>query len=129
MKIILPSNKKFGFFFSAVFFVAYIYFLLKDSKISYLLILLSIIVLFITVFFPDKLTIFNKTWNSLGLLIGKIVSPIVLGIIFFIIISPVAVVTRITGRDELKINIKKKDTHWIKRSSNEIAKINFMRQY
>tara|TARA_B100000767_G_scaffold273546_1_gene304013 strand:- start:108 stop:497 length:390 start_codon:yes stop_codon:yes gene_type:complete len=129
MKSTLPSNKKFGFFFSIIFFIAYIYFLLNDSKISYLIISLFLIILSTTLFFPDKLAIFNKAWLNFGLMIGTIVSPIVLGIIFFIILSPIAIVTRITGRDELKIDMKKKNTHWIKRSSNEIDPTDFRRQY
>ena len=125
MKRILPSNKKFGFFFSIIFFIAYIYLLLNNSIISYLIFVLFFVTLTTTLFFSHKLTVFNKAWLNLGLVIGIIVSPIVLGIIFFIIISPIAVVTRITGRDELKINMKKKDTHWSKRSSSEMDSINF----
>ena len=129
MKSTLPSNKKFGFFFSIVFLITYIYFLLNDSKISYLIISLFFITLSTTLFSPDKLAIFNKAWLNFGLMIGTIVSPIVLGIIFFIILSPIAIVTRITGRDELKIDMKKKNTHWIKRSLNETDSTNFKRQY
>ena len=65
---------------------------------------------------------------SFGLLLGKIISPIVLGVIFFGLITPYGLVLRLVGRDELKLKLIKKKSHWINRSK-EFEKTNFKQQF
>ena len=65
---------------------------------------------------PGILSPFNKAWYRLGLLMGKVVSPIVLGILFFIVISPVAIVTRLFGRDILLLRKRNVNSYWIERN-------------
>ncbi|MDB2564391.1 SxtJ family membrane protein, partial [Amylibacter sp.] len=57
----------------------------------------------------------NKLWMSFGFLLGKIVSPLIIGIIFFALFTPIAVVMRLFGRDELRLRFKSKESHWINR--------------
>jgi hypothetical protein len=57
----------------------------------------------------------NKAWYQLGLFLGRFVSPIVLGILFFIVITPVAIVMRLSGRDALKLRRQDVSSHWIDR--------------
>ena len=113
----LPSNKKFGFFFTFVFAILAFYFLFIDSILwAQALAILVAFFLLITVIIPQVLLPLNKLWMRLGLLLGMIVSPIVLGIIFFGLVTPYGVVMRMFGRDELRLKFTKKSSHWISRS-------------
>ena len=115
----LPSNKKFGFFFTFVFAILAFYFLFIDSILwAQALAILAVFFLLITVIIPQVLLPLNKLWMRLGLLLGMIVSPIVLGIIFFGLVAPYGVVMRMFGRDELRLKFTKKSSHWISRSES-----------
>tara|TARA_B100001540_G_C15619729_1_gene557067 strand:+ start:381 stop:770 length:390 start_codon:yes stop_codon:yes gene_type:complete len=112
-KIILPSNKKFGLFFSSIFFLVFVYFFLfKDEKIFYIL-FISIAFFLISILKPEILQKLNYLWFKFGILLGSIFSPVILGIIFFFIISPIAIFMKIINRDMLKKNFNsKKNTYW-----------------
>ena len=112
----LPSNRKFGFFFSTIFLLASLYSYYIDSEFMvYILGLLCGILLIITITNPKVLLPLNKLWMKFGILLGMIVSPILMGIIFFGIFTPTAMIMRLLGRDELRLRFKKKKTHWINR--------------
>ena len=64
---------------------------------------------------PAWLALLNKLWFQLGLLLGRVVNPIILGVIFFIFITPVAIITKLFGRDELLINKRTTSTYWLER--------------
>ena len=111
-----PSNKKFGFFFAFIFGLAALYFYVTSSISSaYTMVAMSVIFLVVTLVKDDILLPFNKLWMRLGLLLGMIVNPIVLCIIFFGLFTPIAFVMRISGRDELRLKFNKKPSHWISR--------------
>jgi len=110
----LPSNRNFGFFFSFVFFVASAIFYLYDFKIYSLVCVLNLICIFIiTLVKPDLLFSLNKIWMQFGLLLGTIMNPIVFGVIFFGMFTPIAILMLLFGRDCLHLKFKKKDTHWL----------------
>ena len=125
----LPTNKKFGLFLSSVLFILSIYFYFSYSKIllSYSIILL-ILILLITIFYPRVLYPLNLSWFYLGIILSKIVSPIIISAIYYFIVSPIAIVTRIFGRDELKIKKRKTNTYWVIRSKQSF-KDSFFNQY
>ena len=113
----LPSNRKFGFFFTFVFAVVAAYYLYSEKMTwAYAFIAAAFIFLLVTLVKSDALTPLNKLWMWFGLLLGMIVSPILLGVIFFGIITPIAITMRLSGRDELKLKSAQKASHWIKRS-------------
>ena len=119
LDIELLSNKKFGFFFTFVFAILAFYFLFIDSILwAQTLATLAVLFLLITVIIPQVLLPLNKLWMRLGLLLGMIVSPIVLGIIFFGLVTPYGVVMGMFGRDELRLKFTKKSSHWISRSES-----------
>lgn len=125
----LPSNKKFGYFFSAIFFIATGYFLHVESQtIGYIFAIASVFFITTTIINADLLRPLNKLWMHFGLLIGKIISPIVLGIIFFGLFTPYGIVMRLLGRDELRLQIQKNKTHWVQRSKNT-PQVNFKQQF
>lgn len=113
-EIELPSNRKFGFFFTLLFAATATYFFnFVNMEWAYVFILLSLIFLVITLVKQDILLPMNKLWFRFGLLLGMIVSPIVLGMIFFGIFTPTATLMRLCGRDELKLKFKNKLSHWV----------------
>ena len=118
-KIKLPTNRKFGLFFSLIFLLASFYSYYSGSEIIvYLLGGISGIFLIITLINADILLPLNKLWMNFGILLGKIINPIIMGVIFFGIFTPIAILMRVYGRDELRLNLKKKkQTHWINRKS------------
>ena len=116
-EIELPSNRKFGFFFTFVFSAAAAYFFHAESITwAYVFVTAALIFLLITLIKSDVLLPLNKLWMRFGLLLGMIVSPIVLGIIFFGLFTPIAILMRSSGRDELRLRFSHKVSHWITRS-------------
>ena len=117
LDIELPSNRKFGFFFTFVFALAAAYFYNSTAAIwAYTFATVSSIFLMITVAKADIFLPLNKLWMRFGHLLGKIVSPIVMGIIFFGIFTPIAIFMRLAGRDELRLKFRKKPSHWMSHS-------------
>ena len=113
----LPSNRKFGFFFTFVIALVAAYYLYSEKMTwAYAFIAAALIFLLVTLVKSDALTPLNKLWMWFGLLLGMIVSPIVLGVIFFGLITPIAITMRLSGRDELRLKSYQKASHWIKRS-------------
>lgn len=115
-EIELPPNKNFGVFFTFVFAVASVYFYNeKTATFAYIFGIASLLLLIITSVKADLLLPLNKLWMRFGLLLGMIISPIVLGFIFFVLFTPIAFFMRLKGRDELRIKLSKKPSHWILR--------------
>ena len=115
MKNQLPSNKKFGSFMSSILILLSGYFFFKNLFLAfYFSILLSLFFLIATLFNHQILTKLNQQWFYLGCFLGKLVSPIVLGVIFFLLITPVALIGKIFGRDILLIKRPLKiESYWI----------------
>ena len=115
----LPSNKKFGIFLSFLFVVIAGFFLYKKiDHYAYICLIIAFILLLSSLLRADLLHPLNKLWMKFGLLLGSIVNPILLGLIFIIIFSPIALLMRLMGRDELHLKFERKKTYWIKRSDS-----------
>tara|TARA_S200000501_G_C20426501_1_gene570347 strand:+ start:180 stop:578 length:399 start_codon:yes stop_codon:yes gene_type:complete len=125
----LPSNRKFGFFFTFVCVAAAAYFY-HSAYVSWacLFIAAASIFLLITLIKSAVLLPLNKLWMRFGLLLGMIVSPIVLGIIFFGLFAPIAMLMRLCGRDELRLKFTQKASHWISRNE-PISSESFKNQF
>lgn len=126
----LPSNKKFGYFFTLVFLCAsgYFYFL-NILLFSYLFFVLFFAFLLITRIKPNLLLPLNKLWMGIGFLLGYIVSPIILGIIYFGLFTSVGLVMKFFGRDELVLKLKYKESYWRDRSADELYLESFKNQF
>jgi hypothetical protein len=119
----LPSNKKFGFFFSGVFLALSIYFYIESIEIAlYFATSLTAVFFIVSITKPEKLLPLNKLWMRFGFMLGLIVSPVVLGIIFFTIFMPIGILFRLTGRDELQLRYKRKLSYWIQKETSTQAK-------
>lgn len=112
----LPSDGKFGGFFTGVFILAAVYFQWKGAT-SVALAFLALAVGFAvaTVVAPAKLRPLNILWFRLGLLLARVMNPLVLGAIFFLLITPVALAARLRGRDVLRMKRRQVPSYWIDR--------------
>lgn len=113
----LPSERRFGALFTLVFAALGTWGHYKGwaSSASIAWFAAAGVVALVTIAAPRLLAPFNLAWFKLGLLMGKVVSPIVLGIIFFVILTPVAFIGRLLGRDELHLKRKPAQSYWIDR--------------
>ena len=127
----LPSERSFGFLFVVVFAGLAGYGFYKHWNDQYLALAIgtSILLLFLTFFAPKVLAPFNKAWHHLGLLLGKIISPIVLGVIFFGLLLPIALITRLFGRDELRLKRRTITSYWRDRLPPGPASDSFKNQF
>ena len=117
-EIELPSNRKFGLFFTFVFGLEAVYFYVNASmSLAYSMAFASAVFVVVTIVKADVLLPLNKLWMRFGLLLGIIVTPIVLSLIFFGMFTPIAVLMRMSGRDELRLKFNNKASHWISRSA------------
>ncbi len=125
----LPSNSKFGFFFTFVFAVVAVYFFTAENLTwAYVFIALTLLFLVITLVNEKLLLPLNKLWMRFGLLLGMIISPIVLGIIFFGLITPYGLIMRLFGRDELRLHKRTTETNWVSRSQ-DMPQTDFTKQF
>ncbi len=126
----LPANLSFGLFFAAFFIVLGAWAFSKDLlRLSLIATFFAIIFLVAALYFSKVLSPLNHLWYQLGIMLGNIVSPIILGFIYFFLISPISFFTRLFGRDELKIRNQVADTFWVDRSPNNILPDSFKNQY
>lgn len=109
----LPSNKKFGLSFSLIFFVVSIIFFFKNIYLFfYFFLFLAIILIPLSILLPNYLSVLNRTWMTFGLLLSKIMNPLVLGVIFFGLITPIGLLRKLIGKDELNLKKESKQTFW-----------------
>ena len=126
----LPSNRKFGLFFSAIFLVLHIYSLFfSSSTYSIISLALFFITLLITLFFSELLTPFNKLWMKIGYLIGGIINPLVMGAIYFIFFTPISLLFKLTNRDYLGLKYNSETSYWVKRTNKSIDPMSFKNQF
>lgn len=111
------SNRKFGLLFSGIFafLSAYAAYRGVERIAVYCLIGAGVFIGLAAVAVPRTLTSFNNAWMKLGELMGRVVSPLFLGITFFVLITPVAIISRLFGRDELRLKRNNTESYWINR--------------
>ena len=110
------SNKSFGVVFFLVFLVIGLYPLLNDGNIRILFIIISFLFLILGLINSKILTPLNKAWFKFGIFLGKIISPIVMGIIFFLVVTPIAFLMRILKKDLLNLKYNKNSSYWIEKT-------------
>lgn len=127
----MPSERSFGLLFTLVFTLGGIYTVYKSlpPASTSILFLVAIFFLAASLLKPKLLTQLNKSWFLLGFLMGKLVTPIMMGIIFFLLITPIAVITRVFGRDELKLHKKIIKSHWVDRNPAGPEPMSFKNQF
>ncbi|NMN67605.1 hypothetical protein VP91_00007520 [Candidatus Pelagibacter ubique] len=116
-KDILPSNRNFGIVFTIVFLIISFWPLLKNGDIRYWSLIISLIFFVLALINSKILTPLNKVWMKFGLILGKIVSPLVMGLIFFFVVTPTGIIMRLLGKDLLNLKKKSASTYWIKKEN------------
>ena len=112
-EIKISSNKSFVLVFFVIFIIIALWPLLNDGNIRIWSIIVSIIFLILGLLNSKILTPFNKLWMRLGALLGIIVSPIVMGVVYFGIITPIGLIMKLFGKDVLNLKLdKNKKTYW-----------------
>jgi hypothetical protein len=110
------SEKSFGIVFAIVFLIIALYPLLASDVIRVWALIISFICLFLAYFLPGILSIPNKLWFKLGLLLGSIVTPIVMSIIYFVSVMPTGIIMKLLGKDLLNQHFNKnKKSYWVER--------------
>jgi hypothetical protein len=130
---ILPSDRKFAYSMSVIFIAIALYFLIAETFliVTVASLILGVCFLLFGVLKPTSLNGLNKFWLKVGLLMGRVISPIILSLIFLFLISPVALITRLFGRDELELRPKNLcfKSHWKIRPREEYSEQYFQRQF
>ena len=119
-KVKISSNRNFGLVFFVVFLIVALWPLKYDEEIRLWSLVLSIIFFILGVLNSKLLTPLNKLWFKFGILLGSIVSPIVMGIVYFLVVTPIGVFMRFLGKDLLKTSkVKNTNTYWIQRDKQK----------
>ena len=111
----ISSNRSFGIVFFVVFFLIAIYPLTYSGEIRIWSVIVSLIFLFLGLLNSKILTPLNKLWFKFGILLGKIISPIIMGIIFFFVVTPIGLIMRLLGKDVLNLKYNKNKSYWIEK--------------
>jgi len=108
------DNITFGILFFILFLIIGLYPLTSSEPVRIWSIILSLVFLIITIIKPNLFTFLNKLWIQLGMLLGKIISPTVMGLIFFLVVTPIGIFVRILKKDVMSLK-KEGSSYWIDR--------------
>ena len=110
------SNRSFGLLFFIVFIVVGLWPIIKGEEANIYLILISLFFLIFGLINSKILSPFNKAWIKLGEILGLIIAPIIMALVYFIILTPISLIVRMFGKDLLGLKfLKNQDTYWTKR--------------
>ena len=115
-EIKIGSNKSFGIVFFIVFLLIAIYPLINNGELRIWSLVVSIIFLILGLINSKVLTPLNKIWFKFGILLGRVISPLIMSIIFFLVVTPTALIMRIIGKDLLSLKFNNKKSYWIEKT-------------
>ena len=113
----IGSNKSFGIVFFIVFLIIALYPMLKEQDLRLWSLIISFIFLILGMINSSILTPLNKIWFKFGILLGNIISPIVMAIVFFGVVLPTGIVMKILRKDLIGLKKNNKNTYWIEKKS------------
>ena len=112
----IGSNRSFGIVFFIVFLLISIYPLINQGELRIWSLLISLLFLILGIINSKVLSPLNKVWFKFGIFLGKIISPIIMGIIFFLVVTPIAFLMRILKKDLLNLKYNKNSSYWIEKT-------------
>ena len=112
----ISSNRSFGIVFFIVFLLIAFYPLIYSGEIRIWSLIVSLIFLILGLINSRILTPLNKLWFKFGILLGKIISPIIMGIIFFLVVTPIGLIMRFLGKDVLNLKFNANKSYWIEKT-------------
>ena len=116
----ISSNRSFGFLFFIVFLAISLWPLKSQEDLRLWAFILSLIFLVLGVLNSKFLTSLNKLWFKFGIILGSIISPLIMGVVFFLVVTPIGIIMRFLGKDLLRNNKSKLvSTYWINRNKQK----------
>ena len=112
----ISSNRSFGIVFFVVFLLISIYPLINDKEIRVWSLIISLFFLILGLINSNILTPLNKIWFRFGILLGSFVSPIVMGLVFFLVVTPISLLMKLFGKDVLNLKKSNCKSYWIEKS-------------
>ena len=112
----INSNRSFGIVFFVVFVLIALYPLINNGEIRTWSVIISLIFLILGLLNSIILTPLNKLWFKFGIFLGKVISPLIMGIIFFLVVTPIGLIMRLSGKDVLNLKYNKNKSYWIEKN-------------
>ena len=116
------SSKSFGYLFFGLFLILSLWPVLNDNSINFLFLSISAVFLILTIFKAKILDFLNNYWIKLGELLGKVIAPIIMFLVFFVIVTPLSLLTKLLKKDLLNMRFNDSKTYW----ANKVKKIDSM---
>ena len=112
----IGSNRSFGIVFFILFLLIALYPTINSEGIRIWSVILSLIFLVLGLLDSKVLTPLNKIWFKFGILLGRVISPLIMGVIFFFVVTPIGLIMRILGKDVLNLKYNSNKTYWIEKT-------------
>ena len=112
----IGSNRSFGIVFSIAFLLISLYPLINGENLRLWSLIISIVFFVLGIINSNLLKPLNKLWFKFGLLLGKIISPFIMGMIFFVVVTPIAILMRLLRKDLLNLKFNKNNSYWIEKT-------------
>ncbi len=114
-EIKISSNRSFGVVFFVVFLLIALYPLINNGEVRLWSLITSIVFLTLGLLNSKFLNPFNKLWFKFGIILGKIISPLIMGIIFFLVVTPTGLIMRLLRKDILSLKYNQNSSYWIEK--------------
>ena len=115
-EIKISSNRSFGIVFFIVFLIIALYPLAYNEEIRLWSLIISLIFLILGLINSKILTPLNKAWFKFGIFLGKIISPLIMGFIFFFVVTPIGLIMRLLKKDVLNLKYSNNNSYWIEKN-------------
>ena len=115
-EIKISSNRSFGLVFFVVFLLIALYPLINNGEVRLWSLITSIVFLTLGLLNSKFLNPFNKLWFKFGIILGKIISPLIMGIIFFLVVTPTGLIMRLLRKDILSLKYNQNKSYWIEKN-------------
>lgn len=125
----MKQNTNLGILLSSIFYMLAVYYFLNNQLLFFLSILIGGILTLVTIFKPVIITPLTKVWFATSIKMAGIINPIILGVFFFLIITPISLGSKFFGRDELRLKKTNKKSYWIEKPDNSDISESFKKQY
>src|SRR5882672_12350809 len=110
------SNRAFGSVFAVVFLIVAVWPIFSGEMVRWWSLFIAAGFVLVTVAAPKLLALPNRLWLRFGLLLNRIISPVVLAFLFYVVMTPMGALMRVFGKDNLRLQCDDSDTsYWIKR--------------
>ena len=116
------SSKSFGYLFFGLFLIISLWPALNDNSVNFLFLSISVVFLVLTILKAKILNFLNNYWIKLGELLGRVVAPIIMFLVFFVIVTPLSLLTKLLKKDLLNMRFNDSKTYW----TNKVKKIDSM---